>query len=479
MHAFSTLSFLQNTDSCNSHHSIPSTAYSDAYSEISQSPLRQQTHLRLERQPPLVASDLPILTTVPPLQSCRVCVVIPVRNEADNLPRVIQALAQQVDDDGCPIDFDSYEILLLANNCSDQTVSVACSLSRLYPALRLHTIAVSLPKATACVGKARQMVMDESYRRLASIGTEGRIIASTDGDTEVSPNWISALIKEFDRGADAVGGRILTHRADTPEIDKCVSLYFLRILGHGYLTSQIECLLDPQPHDSWPRHGQYYGANMAVLADMYGQIGGMPLVKDEEDVALYKRLKQADAKIRHSLSVRVSTSARRDGRATGGLAERLEELARTSQEKKAVLVELPQITEARILVRRQLRQAWMIWHHPSKFNVRCHERTALLLSKNIGISPSCLRYEIERSPTFGTLIESVIAHQRCSFNLQTLSEATMEISQANMKLRERLRLIRQQLEATDLNGKSANVSFSLLLQTLQQVQAIPLFSFTE
>lgn len=475
MQVFSTLSLLQNVDSYHSDRLVSSTAYSG----ISQSPLQQKTFLQTNRQPPLVASDLPVLTTVPPLQSCRICVVIPVRNEADNLQRVIQALAQQVNDEGCSIDFDSYEILLLANNCSDKTVSVARKLSRLYPALRLHTIAVSLPKSTACVGKARQMAMDEAYRRLSSIGIKGRIIASTDGDTEVSPNWISALITEFDQGVDAVGGRILTHRANAPEIDKCVSLYFLRILGHDYLTSQIECLLDPQPHDSWPRHGQYYGANMAVSAEMYGKIGGMPSVKDEEDVALYKQLKRADAKIRHSLSVRVLTSARRNGRATGGLAERLEELAQTSQEKKAIFVELPQITEARILVRKQLRQAWMIWHYPSKFNVRCHERTALLLSQNLGMSPACLRCEIEQSPTFGILIESVIAHQRRGINLQTLSEATMEISQANMALRERLRLIRQQQEATDLNVKLTNTPSFRFLQTLQQVQAIPLFSFTQ
>ncbi len=424
---------------------------------------------------PLSASHLPPLTSESPLPSCKVCVIIPVRNEGENLPAVIDALAHQVDSAGAPVDFDSYEILVLANNCTDDTVTVLDKLGQLYPALRLHTIEVVLPKSEACIGKARQMIMHEAYRRLDSIGANGRIIASTDGDTEVASNWISTLISEFERGVDAVGGRIITHRSAALDINAKISLYFLRLLGHGYLASQIECLLDPQSHDCWPRHCQYYGANMAVLATVYGCIGGMPLVKDEEDVALYQRLKLFDAKIRHSPDVRVLTSARRDGRATGGLAERLEELAHTSQAHQVVLVETPQITEARIRLRQQLRQIWSALHEVKNFSVRRYEQTALLLAKRLGLTQSCLRQELEQAPTFGLLLESLTVRQRQYMDRQIFSDATIEISRANMYLRARLQVIRQQAECAsnqELNDPR------LLRQTLQQVQAIPLFFFT-
>ncbi|MGB7251009.1 MAG: glycosyltransferase, partial [Phormidesmis sp.] len=298
------------------------------------------------------------MTSSLPLLACRVSVVVPVRNEAENLPAVIDAIAHQIDRNGDTLDPTCYEVLLLANNCSDRTAETALRLGRIYPTLQLHVINVSLPAEHACVGKARQMVMHEAYRRFSLIGLENRIIASTDGDTKVSSNWIDALIREFDQGVDAVGGRIITHRASMSDISPGISLYYLRRVAHAYLGAQIECLLDPQPHDCWPRHFQYCGANMAVSAAMYGQIGGMPRVKDEEDVALYQRLQQADAKIRHSLDVRVLTSARRSGRATGGLSELLETLSRTSPSRQIVLVESPKITEARILVRQQLRQVW-------------------------------------------------------------------------------------------------------------------------
>lgn len=479
MHLFSTPSSLQDSDtshSCQVESPLEFPLEFPLHApETGKPQLILNSSLQREDKAPLAESNLPHLTTNPPLQSCRVCIIIPVRNEAKNLPAVIQALAHQVNSEGKPIDFDSYEVLVLANNCSDNTVEVSHKLSSLYPALRLHTIEVFLPKTEAFVGKARQMVMDEAYRRLSSIGAKNRIIASTDGDTEVASNWISALINEFDQGVDAVGGRILTHRSAAPEIDTSTSLYFLRLLGHGYIVSQIECLLAPQSHDGWPRHCQYYGANMAVLAEVYGRVGGMPLVKDEEDVALYERLKRADAKIRHSLSVRVLTSARRDGRATGGLAERLEELAHTSKERQVVFVELPQITEARILVRQQLRQIWDLSHEPAQFRVRHYERTGMLLSKYLGLSPLCLRQAIEQASTFGMLLELVITHQRQQINSQIFSGATMEIGQANMHLRGRLQLIRQQIDPLQLESRPADPFF--LLQTLQQVQAIPLFSF--
>ncbi len=423
------------------------------------------THL-----PALRLDDLPVLTALPPLESCRVCVIIPVRNEAENLPAVISALAQQIDENGERIAPDCYEVLVLANNCSDDTVAIAHSLSRRYPNLQLHTIEVSLPKAQAFVGKARQMVMHEAYRRFSMIGLKNRIIASTDGDTEVSPNWISALIKEFDKGIDAVGGRIITRRSATPGINTGISLYYLRRLAHTYLSSQLECLLDPQTHDCWPRHFQYCGANMAVSAQMYGKVGGMPLVKDEEDVALYCRLKQADAKIRHSLSVRVLTSARRTGRATGGLAELLEELAERSQKRQIVLVESPQLTESRILICRQLRQTWAAIHKRNSFTISSYARTADLLAKSLGVSSARLRHEMEQAVTFGWLVEALATHQKQNIDSKILAKATTEISLANMHLRQRLQSIRQQrLDATNPY---------VVLQTLQQIQSIPLFSFT-
>ncbi|KPQ33883.1 MAG: Glycosyltransferase [Phormidesmis priestleyi Ana] len=420
----------------------------------------------------LKVCGLPQLTHTIPLQNCRVCVAIPVRNEAETLPAVIKALAQQIDAAGNPLDSTLYEVLILANNCSDRTVHICESLRECYPQLQLHIIDIYLPKADAYVGKVRQMVMDEAYRRLSLIGLQNRIIASTDGDTRVSPSWISALIREFDLGVEAVGGRIITRRAAEPGMRSDISLYYLRRLGHEYLSAQLECLIDPQIHDSWPRHSQYNGANMSVLATMYGQIGGMPLVQDEEDVALYQQLKRADAKIRHSLNVQVFTSARQQGRATGGLSKLLQALAHSSRKRQAHLAELPQITESRFLLRQQLRQIWSAVHQGQCFEIRPYERTAELLAKQLGLCPTHLRQAVEETATFGRLVEAIANYQKQKLDLQQLLKATTEISRANMQLRARIQAIRQKQNSFEQDNPY------IILQTLQQIQAIPLFSFT-
>ncbi len=417
----------------------------------------------------LNVSKLPSLTSVLPLPDCRVSVIIPVRNEADSLPAVIEALAHQVDNRGRALNPSSYEVLVLANNCTDDTVETIERLRDRYPHLQLQAIEVSIPKEIAHVGKARQLVMDEAYRRFSLIGLENRIIASTDGDTEVASNWISSLIEEFDKGIDALGGRIITRRADAPEISADISLYYLRRLAHAYFVAQIECCLDPQTHDCWPRHFQYCGANMAVSAEMYGKVGGMPLVRYEEDVALYRRLQRADAKIRHSLNVRVLTSARQTGRATGGLSELLETLSHVSQSRQPVLVESPEITEARIIVRRYLRQMRAAIKEEQFFNVKQYARTADLLAKSLGLPAPQLRHAMENMPTFGELMATLCAYQ--AEQTQPMA-ATTEISVANMHLRQRLRQVRQSyLTLTDQTHLG---SPHMLLKALQQVQTIPL-----
>ena len=55
----------------------------------------------------------------PPHPSLELSVVMPVRDEARRLPAALRALASQRDADGTPFDPRRFEIIVLANNCSD------------------------------------------------------------------------------------------------------------------------------------------------------------------------------------------------------------------------------------------------------------------------------------------------------------------------------------------------------------------------
>lgn len=426
----------------------------------------------------LQLADIPSMTTTQPLQTCRLCVVVPIRNESEHLPATIGALARQVTEQGQPVDPDSYEVLILANNCSDDSVAIAHTLKKKYSALHLHVLEVTLPSASAHIGTARRMAMNEAYRRLCSIRQDG-VIASTDGDTQVSPTWVSALLNEFDKGVDAVGGRILTRRQTEASINPGTSLYFLRYMAHSYLSAQLEALLDPQPHDCLPRHAQYHGANLAITAEMYRRVGGIPNVPSEEDVALYRRLQQADAKIRHSPHVQVTTSARQIGRASGGLADRLSQLAEVSGQQQAFCVEMAWLTESRILVRKRLRETWKHWsgNIEDGFVVRRYTRSNSLLAKSLGFSAAQLRQQIETAPTFGYLIATIEAEQRQRLNPSLLTPLTVDVRVANMQLRQRLQSLRQ--PPLEVPASIEGSQLYRLLQALKQVQAIPLFSLTE
>jgi hypothetical protein len=216
----------------------------------------------------------------------------------------------------------------------------------------------TLGAAEAYIGRVRQILMDEAYRRLMALGRKRGVIASTDGDTQVAPTWIAATLHEIACGADAVGGRIVIDRAGRAALDYNTRAHHLREVGYRYLLAELETYLDPDPYDVWPRHYQNYGASLAVTAQMYEQVGGMPPVRTPEDVAFYRALVRVNARFRHSPLVRVTTSARQTGRTNIGLANQLNEWAAMGKRQQPFLVESQAAIETRLRARHSLRVLW-------------------------------------------------------------------------------------------------------------------------
>lgn len=190
----------------------------------------------------------------------------------------------------------------------------------------MHVVEITLPTTEAYIGRVRQILMDEAYKELISLGRKRGVIASTDGDTQVASTWITATLQEIAGGADAVGGPILTQRASRLALEPYARKCYLKEVGYRYLIAELETYLDPDPFDLLPRHYQHYGASLAVTAQMYKQAGGLPPVKNPEDVAFYRALRRVDARLRHSPLVRVLTSARQTGRTNIGLANQLKSM---------------------------------------------------------------------------------------------------------------------------------------------------------
>ena len=253
-------------------------------------------------------------------------VIVPARNEAQTIVRTVDALRQQVDSSGQPLDPICYDVTILANNCDDRTVDIVHRYAKEYPNLQLRVIEIAFPPDLANIGSARRTLFNDACERFEFEGVDG-IVASTDGDTTVSPNWIAATLAEFTDGAEVVGGRIVLSPESLASLGPTLRTLHLRDTGYRMLLANLESLVDPLQCDPYPRHHQHFGASLAVRVSTYRRAGGIPQVVTLEDMALYKELKRIDARIRHSPRVRVMTSGRRDGRVQMGLSTQLEEWA--------------------------------------------------------------------------------------------------------------------------------------------------------
>ena len=232
------------------------------------------------------------------------------------LPRLLAAVAGQRDLDGQPLPARSYEVVLLANNCTDQTVAVARDLARQYEGLVFHAIDVSFRAPEAHVGRARQALFDLAFSRFQRIGRPHGVILSTDADSRPAADWVAQTHREITAGAAGVGGRVLLEPEEQRALSPEVRRLFLLDIGYRRALEELRWLYAPERHDPFPRHHQHFGASLAVTASAYRRAGGMPLVRTSEDVALYRAIVDTGGRFRHSSRVRVYTSAR--GRWPGG-----------------------------------------------------------------------------------------------------------------------------------------------------------------
>ncbi len=336
----------------------------------------------------------------PPRPELQVSVIIPAKDEMASLPATLAALAAQTDARGRPLPPGSFEVIVLANNCTDATAAVVRQQARRFPHLVLHAAELCLPAAKAHVGRARRLLMDEACARLEQVGRPAGIIASTDADTRVAPTWLAAIQAEIVAGADAVGGRILT------EITGAALLPLRRIqvrdAAYRQLCARLEDLLDPVRIDPWPRHHQHFGASLALTVRAYRQVGGLPEVRFLEDEALCQALRRHDLGLRHSPHVQVLTSARRQGRVEVGLSWQLREWLNMSRQQREPHVDNPAQLAALWLVRRQLRAYWA--GHPT------HQAGAL--AARLGLPAAVLLARVRQTLTFGKLWDWVVANGR-------------------------------------------------------------------
>lgn len=281
------------------------------------------------------------------------CVAVPARNEVERIPALLRSLADQSWLDGAP--GRRLPVYLVLNNTTDNSLEAALQCAADLPQLDLNLVSVVFSPAQAHVGSARRRAMNLALAGLKD--PAHGVLLTTDADARPDRRWIDASLAAIAAGADAVGGRIVGDAAEEALLGPAVLRRARDQLRYARLCDQLASVMDPTPHDPWPRHQDHTGASLAVRARAYRAVGGLPALPFREDLGLVRRLRAANFKLAHPLSVQVEVSARLHGRAPGGMAECLRGWMRAEAEQRPHLVEAPEDVRTRLQGRAALRRS--------------------------------------------------------------------------------------------------------------------------
>ena len=235
----------------------------------------------------------------------RAVVVVPARDEAARLGACLAALAAQEH-----LPAGSWEVVVVLHRCVDATPSVVRRFVESTPLPVVHTLVCS----DGGVGRARRLGMEHAYQLLDAVGRPDGLIATTDADTVVAPDWLAVQLRLLDEGAGAIGGLI---ELDSEEAS---TLTGQAVDERRTRASARMATVLAGPDGDRAEHHHFSGASIGVSATAYRRAGGLPPLDALEDEALARALRSTGTPITRSASVRVRTSARRDSRAPRGLA---------------------------------------------------------------------------------------------------------------------------------------------------------------
>lgn len=219
-------------------------------------------------------------------------VVVPARDERATIRECVRGVLAALRE--LPAHVDT-AVCVVADRCVDDTAALAAA-----ELTGWHGARVVVNRQDRTIGEVRDTGLRYVMAALATHRPSGVWLLSTDADTTVTRDWAVQHVRAAEHGAHAVAGA-----ADLA--GPCPLRYPALLAGTR------------RPDG----HGNVYGANLGVRADAYRAVGGFGAVRSGEDHDLWRRLGAASYRCRYADEPKVLTSARRHGRAPGGLADLL------------------------------------------------------------------------------------------------------------------------------------------------------------
>ncbi len=228
-------------------------------------------------------------------------VVVPARNEQDEIAVCLRALAAQT------LPREAFETLVVLDACTDRTAEVVAE----------QAAATGLQVGTLIgtgigAGAARRAGMEAAATRLLSLGCPDGLIACTDADSRPAPDWLERQLAYTRRGIQAIAGLVELDPADRAELPDGVLIRRDRDAA-----ARLRRVRRRDPHAD---HHHFAGASIGITAAAYRDVGGLEPLAALEDAAFADRLSEHGIAIVRPADVRVRTSARSRGRASRGLS---------------------------------------------------------------------------------------------------------------------------------------------------------------
>lgn len=259
------------------------------------------------------AVDVPEVDTLPaPDPALRTSVVIPVYDELEALPGVIESLGEASESPR------SFEVIVVVNHVAgasaDKVRANRETLRWLRGARRwgvaVHAVDRCMPgreysPGASGVGRARREGCDLAMHRLRAVGRAERgLIANLDGDSPVAPGYIDHLHAEFDAAPGMLAG-VCRYRHPVPDDEAHAEAIVAYETWMRYFAAALRWTGTPYAFQS-------IGSCMVLSARGYALADGMPQLEALSDFYMLQKVaKVAGAgAVRQLVGPRVYPSAR-------------------------------------------------------------------------------------------------------------------------------------------------------------------------
>lgn len=226
-------------------------------------------------------------------------IVLPVHDEEELLLAALESLELTI---GLLPPSVACRVVVVLDDCRDRSSDVA-------RAWATRTGAIVLKSRSRSVGMARRAGVHALFSLWPAVPPGAIWIATTDADSRVPQDWLTAQLEAHDAGADLWAGRV-------------------RVDEESAVVRRWKAIYSTE-------RSPIHGANLGFSGSLYKQIGGFRCLRCGEDRDLLRRATAAGFEVAYGRRATVVTSARRTGRAPGGFASVLDGVAGDELEASA------------------------------------------------------------------------------------------------------------------------------------------------